>query len=406
MTSNYKTTRWIPLFLTAGLVAALANGCTGTLGGTLGDGGADPCANGACGACDGDGDCPTGAHCAGGQCSVECLGDSDCGSGMSCTADGRCALDFVPGTGGAGGSTGVGAGESCADVQITFEPVEPNVVLLIDQSGSMTASYPGGNRWDVLYDALMDPTDGVVKTLEDDVRFGLALYTSFNGNDGGTCPVLTEVNIGLGNHAAIEAVYGNHNPEDETPTGESLSQVAAQLSALDDDGPKIIILATDGEPDTCAQPNPQNGQAESVAAAQQAYVVGVETFVLAVGNDVSEGHLQDMANAGVGLAVDGGQSAPFYKPQDKQGLVDAFTTIIDGQRSCVLTLDGEVDPDEAGQGKVYLDGELLGYDDPNGWKLNSPNEIELVGDACDTIKTGEHTVTGSFPCDALITLPK
>jgi len=393
---------FLSILLSIAAGAAFASGCTGELGGS-----ADPCADGACGSCTADADCPSGAHCAGGQCGTECVTDGDCGTGMACDADGRCQLDFVPGTGGSGGSGGgTGAGEACADVEIAFEPVVPNVVLLIDQSGSMTSSYPGGSRWNVLYDALMNPSDGVVKSLENSVQFGLALYTSYDGNAGGTCPALTEVTLGLSNFAAIQAVYGSQSPQDETPTGESLSQVASELAALPDDGPKIVILATDGEPDTCAQPNPQNGQAMAVAAAQQAYGMGVETFILAVGNDVSEGHLQDMANAGVGLAVDGAQDAPFYKPQNKAGLVDAFNSIIDGKRSCILELNGEVDPDHAGEGKVYLDGQLLGYETPDGWTLNGPKELELLGAACDTIKTGDHTVTGTFPCDVVITPPK
>lgn len=396
-----RPTRWLTLAFGASLGFVLAAGCSGQLGGS-----ADPCADGACGTCAADGDCPSGAHCAGGQCAVECVGDSECDTGMSCDADGRCQLDFVPGTGGGGGTgSGTGTGDTCADVQIEFEPVVPNVVLLIDQSGSMTASYPGGNRWNVLYDALMDPSDGVVQALDGSVRFGLALYTSFDGNSGGTCPVLTEVTLSLDNFENIAGVYGNESPEDETPTGESLSQVADQLAALEDGGPKIVIVATDGEPDTCAEPNPQNGQAVAVAAAEQAYAQGIETFILAVGNDVSEGHLQDMANAGVGLAVNGSQDAPFYKPQNKSELVDTFNQIIDGKRSCVLALNGEVDPALAGEGKVYLDGELLDYEDPNGWTLNGPSEIELLGDACDTIKTGEHEVTGSFPCDAVVVTP-
>ena len=112
-----------------------------------------------------------------------------------------------------------------------------------------------------------------------------------------------------------------------------------------------------------------------------------------------------MANAGVGLPVGGQTNAPFYQPQNKQELIDNFTSIINGQRSCVLTLDGEVDPELADQGKVFLDGEELGYDDPDGWRLNSPSEIELTGAACDAIKTGEHEITGSFPCDAIIEGP-
>jgi hypothetical protein len=344
-----------------------------------------------------------GAAGAGGDTSVECTDDAQCGDGEACGDDGQC-FPIFQNHGGEGG--GGGEGGTCAGVEVSFAPVIPTVVLLIDQSGSMTAGYPGGNRWDVLYDALMDEQDGVVRALEGEVRFGLALYTSHDGSAGGTCPALNEVSIALDNHAAIDAVYGSANPQDETPTGESLAQVADALEAFDAPGPKIIILATDGEPDTCAQPNPQNGQAVSIAAAQDAEGRGMQTYVLGVGNEVGEDHLQDMANAGVGLAVGGGDNAPFYQPQNKADLIDAFNTIIDGQRSCILTLDGEVDPDRAHEGEVYLDGELIGFNDPDGWKLNGPSEVELTGASCDAIKSGAHEVTGHFPCGAVVNIPR
>lgn len=380
--------------LAAMLVAAGA--CTGNIADPPGGsgGGANTCSD--------DLDCPTGFHCGDNAlCTAECSSDSDCGLGMSCDDRGYCSTGI-----GAGGKGGGGGGPGCADIDIGFNPVVPTVVLLIDQSGSMTSSYPGGNRWDVLYDALMDPQDGVVKSLESQVRFGLALYTSQDGSQGGTCPILTEVSIALDNHAAIEAIYASNNPEDETPTGESVEAVATQLANIEETGPKIIILATDGEPDTCAEPNPQNGQAVAIAAAEAAYANGIETVVLAVGNQISQGHLQDMANAGAGLPVNGSQNATYYQPNDKQGLIDDFNTIIDGQRSCVLTLNGVIDPDRACDGEVYLDGNPLECDGPDGWRANGGAEIELLGAACDTIKTGDHSVTGSFPCGAVVEPPR
>ena len=216
--------------LTYFLIALGAAACTGNLG-------AEPP--------DASGDVP----CEGAACNAECVEDAECADGFFCNASGACEQRFNAGNGSSG--SGGDPPDVCADVQVTFDPVTPNVVLLIDQSGSMSASYPGGNRWDVLYDALMNPADGVVKTLEQDVRFGLALYTSFNGNEGGAeCPVLTEVTLSMGDgtHASIDAVYSQADPEDETPTGESLAMVADALAAQQMDGPRIVILATDGEP--------------------------------------------------------------------------------------------------------------------------------------------------------------
>jgi hypothetical protein len=174
------------------------------------------------------------------------------------------------------------------------------------------------------------------------------------------------------------------------------------LVPYNEPGPKVIVLATDGEPDTCAVPNPQNGQPESIQAAQNAYAQGIETHVISVGADVSLGHLQDMANAGSGLPIGGSQNAPYYLANNQQQLYDAFDTIINGVRSCVLTLNGEVDMERASEGKVFLDGSELGYEDPDGWRLNSASEIEILGSACDTIKDGDHTLTADFPCGSVI----
>lgn len=353
------------------------------------------------------------------RCGEDCVSDSGCGEGLFCGSSGTCTAECTPGGveceggetcsdhGRCGGDddgsgllpdgSGGGSGDGCADVHVTFEQQIPTVVLLIDQSGSMTEDFSGGTRWSVLRQTLTDPQSGLIANLEDVVRFGLALYTSDGGFSGGTCPQLAQVQTSLGNYAQIKSVYDSAGPGGDTPTGESINAVAQQLAALDVEGPKIIVLATDGEPDTCAVPNPQNGQPEAIAAAQAAYGAGVQTFIISVGADVGIQHLQDMANAGAGLAVNGGNDAPYYQALDQASLISAFDNIIDGVRGCIFTLDGEVVGDPAA-GTVVLDGEPLTYGDPNGWKLNNANEVELVGAACEAIQDGEHDLDVSFPC--------
>ncbi|MBK8937448.1 MAG: VWA domain-containing protein [Polyangiaceae bacterium] len=358
-------------------------------------------------ACVDDFSCADGMHCGGdGTCTAECLqGGDECGEGQTCSSTGRCEDGSGGFGGGEGASTtnfgdggnggGTGEGGACPSVQITFAPTTPTVLLLVDQSGSMTESFGNGNRWDVLYDTLMDSNNGIVAQLEDQVRFGFALYT---GQDG-TCPLLSEVNIALGNYDEIDAVYGNAGPLGDTPTGDSITAVLPELLAFAEPGPKAIVLATDGEPDTCEVPNPQTGQGEAIAAAQAAFNAGVTLYIIAVGGDVSAQHQQDMANAGTGKPLDGSQgNSPYYPANDQSALANAFTEIINGVRSCILTLEGTVDPTKAGEGQVFLDGMELGYNDPNGWQLNSPSEIELLGTACETIQDGNHTVTGDFDC--------
>lgn len=294
--------------------------------------------------------------------------------------------------GGGGSDTG-----SCADADVKFEPQIPTVLLLIDQSGSMTEDFGNTDRWQAVYDALLDPQDGLVAELEGQIRFGMALYTSFEGNEGGECPVITATAPAMNNYGPIADSYEASKPEDETPTGEAIAAVTPTLVMDPSEGNKIIVLATDGEPDTCAEPNPQNGQGESVAATAAAFEQGVRLYVISVGNEVSDEHLQDVANAGVG-AGPGDPDAPFYKADDAQALADAFAEIVDGVRDCKLSLDGKVADGEEDKCTVSVNGMSVPRGDEDGWKLNNASEVELVGDACDAIQSGEVQVSIKCAC--------
>ncbi|MCR9159469.1 MAG: vWA domain-containing protein [Nannocystaceae bacterium] len=294
-----------------------------------------------------------------------------------------------------------GSTMDCPSAEVQFEPVIPTVILLIDQSGSMTTGFDGTNRWDAVRTALIDPETGVIAALQDTVSFGLALYTSNGGDEGGQCPVINEVDPFLGNLDAISLVYADESPTGDTPTGDSVDAVVAALGEPMSDDPRIIVLATDGEPDTCEVPNPQEGQVEAVTAVENAFTEDIQTFVISVGNDVSETHLQDLANAGVGW-MPGDPDAPFYVPSDQDAMVAAFEEIINGVRSCVLTLDTAILPGQADQGTVTINGVEIPFDDPNGWQVNGPTEIELLGTSCEAIQEGDVEISVEFTCEAIV----
>jgi hypothetical protein len=425
----HKIRGLFPLIASLSLVGVLAASCDDATEATLSD--ASPCANELkeqCGdACLLDDECPAGMHCRPeGTCGADCVqGDTRCGD-ATCSDRGRCGGGstsngggFTVGTGGSGGatSTSSGMGGACGAVTISFEPQIPTVVLLIDQSGSMTSNFGGQPRWDVVYDVLMDPNSGVVQGLESEVRFGLALYSYTSGP---VCPALVKVTPpALNNHGAIDAVYSQENPSANTPTGDSLAAITPSLAAFAEPGPKLIILATDGDPDRCEDPDghDQISMDETTDAAQAAYLQGIETVVIAVGNQVSAQHQQDVANAGSGRPVpspfpcnpqmDPANCAQTYQPANQQALVAAFNSIISGQRTCVFTLDGAVIPGKECDGDVRVNGMLIPCNDPDGWQLNSPTEIEFLGTTCDTITNDPSvTVEASFPCDAISQPPK
>src|SRR5688572_28336443 len=197
----------------AGLAALLAgafSSCSGVDNGSITGPPCDTVYVGKCGgSCLNDSNCAAGLYCSpSGKCTADCAaGGAACPNGLVCTPEGRCK-DPGGGVGGGdpfgdGGLTTTSSGstgDSCADVSVKIDKQIPTVVLLVDQSGSMTAAFPGGDRWNVLRDALMDPQTGVVKLLENDVRFGLSLYSAADANQ--VCPLLVNVNVALGNHDA------------------------------------------------------------------------------------------------------------------------------------------------------------------------------------------------------------
>jgi hypothetical protein len=346
--------------------------------------------------------CEAGLVCEAGQCveapPPECVANADCATGEFCNADGVCKPSIDPNQGKKDPEKKV-----CAKGTLALVSHPPTVVVLVDQSASMTQAFDGGTRWDVLRDALLNEQTGIVKQLENDVRFGIALYSSVNGygkNHQRTCPLLEgldEVPIGFGNHAAIRDVYAAASPVDDTPTAESLAAVTDKLVALPNEGAKIIVLATDGEPDTCDDSDAHNADTNrlSVETARASHAAGVHTYVMSVGSEIAEAHLQQMANAGAGVP-DGGADAAFYKATDQAGLKSALGSIVSELVSCSFHLEGTVDTSLVEKGTVLLDGEALVYG--TDWTLNAAGDVELLGARCRALKTGNHDVKAEFAC--------
>ncbi len=357
--------------------------------------------------CSDDAQCSTGL-CSSGSCAVkpECAGEPDCvtlGAGGSFN-DTIFVDDLEP------PSQGGSQNEGCVELEVEFERVTPTVVLLIDQSGSMTQNFDDGkDRWETLRDTLSDPNSSLLNALDGSVRFGMVLYTSNGGfgddDEPRTCPVLKKVDIALDNFSAMSRMLSNNGPAGDTPTAESMEAVSAELLAFAEEGPKSIILATDGDPDTCEDPDANDDDASkgrSVTAVQAAFDQGIPTRVISMGDEVTASHLKELAVAGTG----GDQSAEAYTALETGQLVDAFNEIIGSVRTCDFTLQGTVEPRNASRGTVAVDGQALEFEDPNGWEMPSNNTVRLLGQACERVQGDAAGVAMSFPCDAIRIIPR
>lgn len=360
-----------------------------------------------------------------------CKSDAECDSG-SCTG-GACVSVGPTGGGGSAGSDELFSADdlknehpdedpTCVDLDVSFQRITPTVMLLIDESGSMGQNFEDQKtRWETLRLTLTDPQNSLLKKLDTSVRFGVTLYTSSGGFGSNpdaprTCPELQSVGIQLDNFDSIAGflnlknkngyVYG---PKGDTPTAESVDAVVRTLRAYQEDGPKSIILATDGDPDTCKDPNANAGSATaeaskqlSVDAVTHAYEAGIPTHIISVGNQVTQSHLKALAVAGSG----GDANAVAYTALDTSALVAAFDSIIGSVRTCDFTLEGTVTAANAPRGKVVLDGQELTFGDANGWEMPDTQTVRLQGSACERAEANAAGISMKFPCDAITIIPR
>lgn len=313
------------------------------------------------------------------------------------------------GFGGVGGSGGVGGTTTCAEAEVHPTRIIPTVDFLIDGSRSMETAYSDNlDRWHALREALLDPTDGVVKQLDGIVDFGLVIYNDAEAPQGQTqtCPTLIEVSVASNNAASIEAAFPDSPPGFNTPTGVALDQLVRQLPDTAEVtarglGPQIVILATDGEPYECTDwvaffdhdELPAIDYASVVAAATTGTSRGVTTYVISVAE--ATGDYADHLNQ---VAVAGGSSAAF-SPSNRADLVMRIRNIVNTAVSCDVALAGQADMEMDCLGTVKLNDVELVCNSDDGWRLIDPSHIRLTGEACNQFQAdAEADLIATFPC--------
>ena len=336
--------------------------------------------------------CPLGFYCGGnGKCTADCGQGTSCPSGQTCTSDGHCV----------GGNGGPDA--DCPNVVFTPMKTTPSIELVLDRSGSMDMTDIAPTRFRALQSGLFDPTNGAVTKTQGAVYFGEAMFAG----DQSPCLNLNGFTAprALNNATALSALTANNPPNGgSTPTADAITKVTADFAANPPPmgSPPIILLATDGEPNSC---NGGGGNGPSLTAIQAAYTAGIRTFIIGLAG-LNLQYLQDVANAGTGKPINQppmcANCSPYYAANDPTSLVNGLDAIINGVLSCDLSLTGMVDPMTACNGTVTLNGMTLtcGTDwqiDPNGMV------IHLLGSACNTLKNSANpTVSASFPCGTVI----
>ena len=320
----------------------------------------------------------------------------------------------VPATSGTGGVGNVNPNR-CVEASATGTRVTPRVILVLDGSCSMSTNYPanGANsatmcvdnpmgRWSALRRALVEPQTGIVAKLQHVVQFGVVVF--------GTqpkCPIPGDpVAPALNNLMQIEGKLGAVQPGMNTPTGPALDWVyknQIQPDNPDDaNGPQIVILATDGEPNSCGGSgrNTTNYQ-PSIDAVTRGSAMGVKTYVISLADSAGafHDHLQQLANLGNPSA---GSAAKLYEPTSPAQLAADLESLVGSAVSCEIALSGTITQGMECQGTVMLNGSPIECNGANGWKLVDPRHIQLQGSACKTLMDKAALVDARFPCSGFV----
>ncbi|HFE44398.1 MAG TPA: VWA domain-containing protein, partial [Nannocystis exedens] len=284
----------------------------------------------------------------------ECASDDDCIEGFLCNENGECEFD-----------------DSCGEASAKIPIVTPNVVLVLDKSGSMVANSwdgdddpdtPDVSRWFSLFSVV----DLIVSDFDASMNLGMTLYPSkkakseYNLN---ACLVepTPDVPVAPQNGAnvlmsmpAADAI--NPTIAGGTPARAGVIAAYEHLLDIDDELPKYVVLVTDGAANCSLEAEDEISRFEVYDAAltqtiADAYSEGITTFVVGIDiQDVTSDSKQDGNPDATNtferlneLAIAGGMpqegATAFYDSQNQIELQAALTAISEQALSCDIVLD-------------------------------------------------------------------
>ncbi|MEZ4450721.1 MAG: vWA domain-containing protein [Nannocystaceae bacterium] len=338
----------------------------------------------------------------------ECVSNDDCSDGFIC-AEGSC--EFDP--------------SDCGEATIQIPITTPNVMLVLDKSGSMVSNSwdgdadpntPDVTRWYSLYNVV----EFIAASFNDSMNLGMVLFPSkkakseYNEN---AClvEVAPDVPTAPTNGPTILATMPPETATSQiqggTPTRAGMITALSHLQSLADGLPQYIILVTDGAANCSLEAADNNERFEVYDAAlagvvSDAFTNGIPVFVVGIDIQNLESEVKQDGNPDAtntynelnALAIAGGvpkndPNEQFYNAQNQIELQDALTAISQQVLSCVIDLEPapkypdfvEVKVDDMNYGKM----QVTDCANEDGWMFSNPEktQITLCGAACDKFQT-------------------
>jgi hypothetical protein len=284
----------------------------------------------------------------------------------------------LPVTGADGGTDDGGV---CGAMEFALQRIPPNVMLVIDRSGSMGQSIGGGSattKWTDLKNAV----SSLVTNYDSEMRLGAAIFSS----DGNCAASNIDVPLAAAAGQTVETKLAAQGPGGNTPTAFALDTVIGKGLLNDATRANYVVLATDGEPNC--------GDIDVAKRITTLYnqTPSVKTFVIGIGDGTASDPTTLNSWADAGHTARTG-TTHYYQTSSPQDLKAAFDAIVGGIVSCDFKMmQSAPDPSLI---RVTENGSVLSPSPTNGYTFDpSTNTVTLHGAACDMLKSNASTKVG------------
>jgi hypothetical protein len=313
-----------------------------------------------------------------------------------------------------------------------LQPKQADVLILLDQSGSMETAFGADTRYQAVTALLSD----MVASYANHLRFGLQEMPGGEicgpQPNLGCCVSPPSIVTAPNNAQALLATLGAAGVLDgNSPTAAALKAAHAYFDGLDDGVEnRYVLLATDGAPNCTLGGQLLNADTfdsqgtriagpcfDALKEVNDLVADGVDVIVLGVDSDLGDdldgqlGCLDALGHAGGAEASPG--SPAFYSVSDPRPLQLKLEQIFGGvtRMSCSLSLPNAVPVSSSIT--VSLDGQSIpldvtdasGGESGDGWYLDTtqiPPAVRITGAYCDQIERFDvATIRARYDCELI-----
>jgi hypothetical protein len=275
----------------------------------------------------------------------------------------------------------------CSDTLLTPEITVPNLLLVVDRSGSMKDPISATSVRRKIDDT-RDALHRLVEQGDGSIAFGLQPFPA-----SGSCGAgLVTVGCDLDATTEIGTRVDQLEPSGGTPTGPTLEAAFDYAPLHSESSPSFVVLLTDGKP-TCPSGDGSTetaaDQQAAIAATAALHAAAIDTFVVGIGEDLNASNptvLNEMAVAG-GRPRPGG--VKYYQANSLAEIDAALDDITAAVFGCTFTLSPA--PEDPALLWVTFDDRVVLRDPAhaNGWDYDAHlNQVTAYGPACGLLQGG------------------